>query len=88
MGTLCSRPPLTIREQIQNQGIRDTEVDPAEYYPEGYHPQLITEWPTDEYVVVPIEQAPPSMIDSMGQNWRHHEAYKAEMERRSAEAGD
>jgi len=28
---------------------------------------------------------PPELFDTMGQNWRHKEAYKAEMARRAAE---
>jgi hypothetical protein len=33
-----------------------------------------------------IDQAPPALMESMGQNWRDREAFKAEMARRAAEA--
>ena len=78
--------PNTSREEIQHHGIRDSEVDPAEYYPEGYQPELLEQWPIDTALVVPIEDAPPSLIDGMGENWRFKQAYKAEMERRASEA--
>jgi ribonuclease Z len=78
--------PDTTREKIQNQGIRDSEVDPREYYPEGYLPDILTEWPVKGDFAVPVEQAPPSMVESMGQNWRQKQAYKALMEQRAADA--
>lgn len=37
--------PRHSRKDIQQQEIRDLEVDPKLYYPEGYHPKLLTEWP-------------------------------------------
>lgn len=80
--------PLTKREDIQNQGIRDSEVDPSEYYPPGYHPELIDTWPVEGDFATPIDTAPPGMIESMGVNWRHRQAYAAEMQRRAAEGED
>ncbi len=86
-GLFVIPPPGTSRGEIQNQEIRDLEIDPAEYYPAGYQPELLFDWPIDDALVLPIEMLPESMLESMGQNWRHREAYKAEMARREA-AGD
>jgi hypothetical protein len=77
--------PGTSRAEIQNPEIRASEVDPSLYYPEGYQPELLPDWPLDEALVVPIEMLPPDLLSSMGQNWRHKEAYRAEMARRAAE---
>jgi len=74
-GALVVPLPPTSREEIQNKGIRDSEIDPAEYYPEGYHPQLMMEWPVDSDIVVPAEAMPQQMYDSMSQNWRRKQAY-------------
>ena len=78
--------PGTSRAEIQNQAIRDSEVDPAEYYPEGYQPELLFEWPLEGPFVLPVDQMPATLLDTMGANWRHKQAYRAEMERRAAES--
>ena len=39
--------PLHAREDIQQQEIRDLEVNPDLYYPKGYHSQLLTHWPIE-----------------------------------------
>lgn len=62
--------PRHARKDIQQQEIRDLEVDPNKYYPEGYHPQLLTEWPIKGDLVVPAEQAPESMKKGMGERAR------------------
>ena len=36
----------------------DSEIPPSEYYPEGYHPELLEEWPAEGDLVVPVEIAP------------------------------
>ncbi len=69
-GQLIIPLPPTSRKEIQNQEIRDQQLDPALYYPEGYYPQLLEEWPVDSDLVVPVEQLPPSLLDSMGDRWR------------------
>jgi ribonuclease Z len=48
-------PPLHLRSDIQQQEIRDLEIPPSDYYPEGYKPELITEWPTDKPFFIPNE---------------------------------
>ena len=52
-------PPHKV-EDIQSQWIRDHEIDPSEYFPEGYAPELIKVWPLTEPIVVPM---PESMQD-------------------------
>ena len=39
-GTAC--------QDLQEQSIRDAQIDPELYYPEGYMPHLMEEWPTDK----------------------------------------
>ena len=80
--------PETTREEIQNEAIRASEVDPSEYYPEGYQPEMLTKWPVAGPFVVPIDKLPPALLNTMGENWQHREAYAAEMERRAAESDD
>ncbi len=52
-------PPHKVKD-IQSQWIRDLEIPPEEYYPEGYHPELLKEWPMKEVITVPM---PESMQD-------------------------
>ncbi|NRB25789.1 hypothetical protein, partial [Shewanella sp.] len=35
------------------------------YYPEGYMPELLTEWPADRDIVLPAEQLPDSLRKGM-----------------------
>ena len=70
-GQLIVPKPPTSREEIQNQEIRDQQLDPDLYYPEGYKPELLEEWPVDSDLVVPVEDLPPSLLNSMGDRWRH-----------------
>ncbi len=70
-GQLIVPKPPTSREEIQNQEIRDQQLDPDLYYPEGYKPELLEEWPVDSDLVVPVENLPPSLLNSMGDRWRH-----------------
>jgi ribonuclease Z len=80
--------PDTTREEIQSEAIRASEVDPSEYYPEGYQPEMLTSWPVDGPFVVPIDKLPPDLLNTMGENWQHREAYAAEMARRAAESDE
>lgn len=68
-------PPKT-RAEMQEAFVRDSEIPPEEYYPEGYHPELLTEWPADDDLVVPVEQLPAKLRENMGENWRKRESYK------------
>ena len=69
-GQLIVPHPPTSRQEIQEPFIRESEIDPKKYYPEGYHPELLTDWPVDGDLVVPLEQLPDSLKDSMGAAWR------------------
>ena len=62
--------PPTSREEIQEPFVRAMEIDPKEYYPEGYMPLLLPEWPVEGDLVVPIEQAPEDLQEGMGEEWR------------------
>jgi len=69
-GQLVVPMPPTSRKEIQNQEIRDQQLDPDLYYPKGYKPELLEEWPVDSDLVVPVDQLPPSLLNSMGDRWR------------------
>ena len=69
-GQLIVPHPPTSREELQEPFIRESEIDPKKYYPEGYHPELLTEWPVDEDLVVPMDQLPENLKESMGAAWR------------------
>ncbi len=75
-GQLIVQLPPTSREQIQEQFVRDQEIDPAEYYPEGYHPELLTDWPVKSDLVVNLDDLPESLKAGMGEAWRLKEKNK------------
>lgn len=54
-GGLVIPPAKYNRSDIQQKSIRDAEISPDEYYPDGYKPELITEWPTDKPLFIPAE---------------------------------
>lgn len=60
-GQLIVPLPPTSREELQNEWIRDMQLDPALYYPPDYHPELLEDWPTDSDLVVPLEMLPDSL---------------------------
>jgi len=59
--------PRHARKDIQQQEIRDLEVDPKLYYPEGYHPELLTEWPVKTDIIIPSSDLPDDMKQGMGE---------------------
>ena len=69
-GQLVVPHPPTSREEIQEPYVREQEIDPELYYPEGYHPLLLTEWPVEGDLVVPLDQAPTELTDGMSVEWR------------------
>ncbi len=69
-GQLVVPHPPTSREEIQEPFVREQQIDPAKYYPEGYHPELLEDWPVEGDLVVPLEKAPDDLTDGMGQEWR------------------
>jgi ribonuclease Z len=54
-GGLVIPPAKYNRTDIQQQSIRDAEIPPENYYPKGYAPEAITEWPTDKPLFIPAE---------------------------------
>ncbi len=58
MGGLLMPPAKFDRADIQQQSIRDAEIPPEDYYPDGYLPELITVWPTDKPIFIPKEMIP------------------------------
>ena len=69
-GQLIVPHPPTSREEIQEPFVREQQIDPAKYYPEGYHPHLLEDWPVEGDLVVPLEALPDNLKESMGQAWR------------------
>lgn len=76
-GQLVVPLPPHAREDIQEPFVREQEVDPDLYYPEGYHPELLEKWPVDSDLVVPLEALPDNLRDSMGSSWRLREKNRA-----------
>ena len=52
-GQLVVPHPPTSRVEIQEPFVRDIEIPPEEYYPDDYHPELLTVWPVDSDLVIP-----------------------------------
>ncbi len=69
-GQLIVPLPTTDRSKIQEPFVREQQIDPKKYYPKGYHPQLLEDWPVDSDLVVPLEALPESLKESMGAAWR------------------
>lgn len=70
-GQLIVPHPTTRREDIQEPYIREQQIDTKLYYPEGYHPDLLEHWPVDGDLVVPVDNLPENLKQSMGSSWRH-----------------
>ena len=82
-GQLVVPHPPHAREDIQEPFVREQEIDPKKYYPKGYHPELLTDWPVDGDLVVPVDALPENLKDSMGQAWRTREANRKVLEEQS-----
>jgi len=65
--------PPHAHEDIQNAEVRETELYPDLYYPEGYKPELLPFWPVEGDLVVPMDMMPETLKNSMGAAWRHRE---------------
>ena len=61
MGGLVIPAPRVKRQDVQEQSIRDAEIPPDDYYPQGYKPELIPFWPTDKPIFIPADQVPPGL---------------------------
>ncbi len=68
-GQLVVPLPPKRREDIQEQFIRDQQIDPKKYYPKGYHPELLEHWPVKSTLVVPLDSLPENLRESMGGEW-------------------
>ncbi|MEM9727090.1 MAG: guanitoxin biosynthesis MBL fold metallo-hydrolase GntH [Myxococcota bacterium] len=66
-GKLVVPHPPTSRQEIQEPFVRQQEIDPREYYPKDYHPELLEEWPVAGDLVIPLEAVPPQLEQSMGE---------------------
>jgi len=84
-GQLVVPLPRNKREDIQESFVREQEIDPADYYPEGYQPMLLEEWPVESDLVVNLESLPPALRAGMGENWRDRQAYEKHISELSAE---
>ena len=76
-GQLVVPHPPTSREEIQEPFVREQQIDPDLYYPEGYKPELLEVWPVEGDLVVPLDALPDSLRQSMGASWRHREKNRA-----------
>ena len=76
-GQLIVPHPPTSREEIQEPFVRDQQINPKKYYPKGYHPELLEDWPVSGDLVVPVETLPENLKDSMGAAWRLREKNQA-----------
>ena len=71
-GQLIVPMPPTDRTQIQEPFVREQQINPNKYYPKGYKPQLLEEWPADADIVAPVEALPENLRQSMGDQWRQN----------------
>ncbi len=69
-GQLVVPYPPTSREEIQEPFVREMQLDPALYYPPGYFPELLEEWPVSGDLVIPENQMPPRLLETMSEAWR------------------
>jgi len=85
---IVPHPPKS-REDIQEPFVREQQIVPDKYYPEGYKPELLEEWPVEGDLVVPLEFAPKDMTDGMGVEWRLKKKNKKfPEEKKAAEEAD
>lgn len=79
--------PPTNREEIQEPFVREQQIDPREFYPAGYEPELLEEWPVDGDLVVPYDQLPENMKASMSDRWRQRVKNNEILEKQAEEEG-
>ena len=61
MGGLIVPAPRNTRATTQQKSIRDAEIPPSEYYPKGYQPDLLQDWPTTKPLFIPKDKVPPGL---------------------------
>jgi len=69
-GQLVVPHPPTSREEIQEPFVREQQIDPKKYYPEGYMPHLLEEWPVEGDLVAPLDALPDNLKQSMSGEWK------------------
>lgn len=69
-GKLVVPLPPTSRQEIQEPFVRNQEIDPRDYYPRRYYPELLQEWPVDSDLVIPVEALPDKLKQTMGEAHR------------------
>ncbi len=82
-GQLVVPHPTTSREEIQEPFVREQQIDPEKYYPEGYMPHLLETWPVEGDLVVPMEAMPDKLRESMGGAWEHKQKNQKIIEEQS-----
>ncbi len=65
--------------------MREQQIDPKKYYPKGYHPHLLEDWPVESDLVIPLEMAPKDLTDGMGAEWRLRQKNRKVLEQQSKE---
>mgnify|MGYP001821625266 FL=1 len=79
-GQLVVPLPPTDRTKIQEPFVREQQIDPDEYYPEGYKPELLEEWPVDKTLVAPVDSLPPNLRASMCGHWEYTRKNRKKLE--------
>jgi hypothetical protein len=82
-GQLVVPLPPTDRTRIQEPFVREMQIDPDKYYPEGYKPELLEEWPVDSDLVAPVEALPENLRKSMGGHWELTQKNRKALEQRN-----
>jgi hypothetical protein len=68
-GYLQIPQPRNTREDIQEPTIREAQIPPEEYYPGGYQPVLLEEWPVDGDIQADLDLLPEDFKASVGENY-------------------
>ena len=68
---------------VELRKLTGKQIDPDDYYPEGYTPELLEEWPADSDIVVPIEALPDNLRKSMGGHWELTQKNRKALEERN-----
>ncbi len=66
-GGLVVPLPKNQREDIQEPTIREAQIPPENYYPKGYHPELLENWPAEKDLFIPEKSVPKGMTRRMKQ---------------------
>jgi len=82
-GYLHVPQPRNKREDIQEPTIREAHIAPEKYYPEGYHPVLLEEWPVDGDLQADLDLLPEDFKDSVSENYRRKERLKKAQENKN-----